>query len=94
MTAFRIVDTNSPHVRKILNDMEKFQPVGHSILNKTSIIKIMSCEDPQYDNELETMINAYQPNPHINQLNTITQSTSLITCFRLTLGDMADSQVS
>ncbi|XP_071549118.1 glutamate receptor ionotropic, kainate 2-like isoform X2 [Panulirus ornatus] len=39
MTAFRIVDTGSPHVRTILRDMEKFQPVGHSILNKSSIIK-------------------------------------------------------
>ncbi|XP_069959651.1 glutamate receptor ionotropic, kainate 2 isoform X4 [Cherax quadricarinatus] len=39
MTAFRIVDTSNSHVRKILHDMEKFQPFGHSILNKSSIIK-------------------------------------------------------
>ncbi|XP_050706262.1 glutamate receptor ionotropic, kainate 2-like [Eriocheir sinensis] len=40
MTAFRIVDTANRQVLKILKDMEKFQPIGHSILNKTSIIKL------------------------------------------------------
>ncbi|XP_069180620.1 glutamate receptor ionotropic, kainate 2 [Procambarus clarkii] len=39
MTAFRIVDTSNSQVLKILRDMEKFQPIGHSILNKSSIIK-------------------------------------------------------
>ncbi|XP_063880682.1 glutamate receptor ionotropic, kainate 2-like isoform X2 [Scylla paramamosain] len=39
MTAFRIVDTANRQVLRILQDMEKFQPIGHSILNKTSIIK-------------------------------------------------------
>ncbi|KAL7636661.1 UNVERIFIED_CONTAM: hypothetical protein RMT77_012408 [Armadillidium vulgare] len=39
MTAFRIVDASSPNVLKTLEDMEKFQPIGHSILFKPSVIK-------------------------------------------------------
>ncbi|XP_042867558.1 glutamate receptor ionotropic, kainate 2-like [Penaeus japonicus] len=39
MTAFRVVDTSNVHVRRTLRDMEKFQPIGHSILNKSTIIK-------------------------------------------------------
>ncbi|CAL4124820.1 unnamed protein product, partial [Meganyctiphanes norvegica] len=39
MTAFRIVDTDNLNVRRTLRDMERFQPIGHSILNKSSIIK-------------------------------------------------------
>lgn len=39
MTAFRIVDAEDVNVREILKDMEKFQPVGHSLLNKSSIIQ-------------------------------------------------------
>ncbi|XP_067008296.2 glutamate receptor ionotropic, kainate 2 [Anabrus simplex] len=39
MTAFRIVDAEDVGVREILKDMERFQPVGHSILNKSSIIQ-------------------------------------------------------
>lgn len=39
MTAFRVVDTGNIHVRRTLRDMEKFQPIGHSILNKSTIIK-------------------------------------------------------
>jgi len=40
MTAFRIVDAEDVGVREILKDMEKFQPVGHSILNKSHIIQV------------------------------------------------------
>ncbi|XP_059470905.1 glutamate receptor ionotropic, kainate 2-like isoform X3 [Neocloeon triangulifer] len=39
MTAFRIVDAEDVGVREILRDMERFQPVGHSILNKSRIIQ-------------------------------------------------------
>jgi ionotropic kainate glutamate receptor 2 len=40
MTAFRIVDAENVGVREILKDMERFQPVGHSILNKSLIIQV------------------------------------------------------
>jgi hypothetical protein len=43
MTAFRIVDAEDVGVREILKDMEKFQPVGHSILNKSHIIQVGFC---------------------------------------------------
>ena len=43
MTAFRIVDAEDVGVREILKDMEKFQPVGHSILNKSHIIQVGYC---------------------------------------------------
>ena len=43
MTAFRIVDAEDVAVREILKDMEKFQPVGHSILNKSHIIQVGYC---------------------------------------------------
>ncbi|XP_068222545.1 glutamate receptor ionotropic, kainate 2-like [Palaemon carinicauda] len=39
MTAFRLVDTDNGHVKRTLKDMEKFQPIGHSILNKSTIIQ-------------------------------------------------------
>uniref|UniRef100_T1JJ21 Glutamate receptor ionotropic, kainate 2 n=1 Tax=Strigamia maritima TaxID=126957 RepID=T1JJ21_STRMM len=39
MTAFRIVDFEHPLVRQILGDMEKFQPKGHQIVNKMSVIE-------------------------------------------------------
>ena len=44
MTAFRIVDTSNPVVQKILTDMEKFQPIGSSILNKSSVIKVKNVD--------------------------------------------------
>jgi ionotropic kainate glutamate receptor 2 len=40
MTAFRIVDAEDVGVREILKDMERFQPVGHSILNKSHVIQV------------------------------------------------------
>lgn len=44
MTAFRIVDAEDVGVREILKDMERFQPVGHSILNKSRIIQVEMIE--------------------------------------------------
>lgn len=39
MTAYRMVDAEHPTVKSILRDMEKFQPIGQYILNKTNVIK-------------------------------------------------------
>ncbi|KAI9565746.1 hypothetical protein GHT06_009538 [Daphnia sinensis] len=39
ISAFRIVDADSNFTRHQLRDMEKFQPVGQSILNKSNIIQ-------------------------------------------------------
>lgn len=40
MTAFRIVDSTNTMVRHILSDIERFQPSGYSILNKTYVIQV------------------------------------------------------
>lgn len=40
MTAFRMVDSEHPSVRTILRDIEKYQPKGHPILNKTNVIQV------------------------------------------------------
>jgi ionotropic kainate glutamate receptor 2 len=40
MTAFRMVDIEHPSVKLILKDMEKFQPMGQHILNKTNVINV------------------------------------------------------
>jgi ionotropic kainate glutamate receptor 2 len=37
MTAFRMVDADDLGVREILKDMEKFQPYGHTLVNKSKI---------------------------------------------------------
>ncbi|CAH2002859.1 unnamed protein product [Acanthoscelides obtectus] len=39
ITAFRIVDMDHPKVREILNIMEKFQPIGHILFNKSGVIQ-------------------------------------------------------
>ncbi|XP_048513712.1 glutamate receptor ionotropic, kainate 2 isoform X7 [Athalia rosae] len=39
MTAFRLVDVEEPRVAEVLRQMERFQPVGHAILNKTGVIQ-------------------------------------------------------
>ncbi|XP_034937984.1 glutamate receptor ionotropic, kainate 2 [Chelonus insularis] len=39
MTAFRLVDLEDPKVIEILKQMERFQPIGHAILNRTGIIQ-------------------------------------------------------
>ncbi|RWS04230.1 glutamate receptor ionotropic: kainate 2-like protein [Dinothrombium tinctorium] len=40
MTAYRMVDSDSDYVKKLLKEMEKFQSVGQFILNKTNIITL------------------------------------------------------
>lgn len=40
ITAFRIVDVDHSKVKETLEVMEKFQPMGHAILNKTGIIQV------------------------------------------------------
>ncbi|KAF8792744.1 Glutamate receptor ionotropic like protein [Argiope bruennichi] len=39
MTAYRLIDTEHCSVKKTLKDMEKFQSIGHHIINKTNVIK-------------------------------------------------------
>ncbi len=38
MTAFRLVDSQSEHVRSILSEMENKSPIGKAILNRTQLI--------------------------------------------------------
>ncbi|XP_035212026.1 glutamate receptor ionotropic, kainate 2-like [Stegodyphus dumicola] len=40
MTSFRMTDNDQRIVRQALKEMEKFQPVGQHILNRTNIIKV------------------------------------------------------
>ncbi|XP_071455838.1 glutamate receptor ionotropic, kainate 1-like [Hetaerina americana] len=39
ITAFRLVDVEEPRVADALRQMERFQPIGHSILNKSGVIQ-------------------------------------------------------
>ncbi|CAH1132881.1 unnamed protein product [Ceutorhynchus assimilis] len=39
ITAFRLVDVEHSKVKEILTTMEKFQPIGHAILNRSGIIQ-------------------------------------------------------
>ncbi|XP_076226570.1 glutamate receptor ionotropic, kainate 2 isoform X2 [Nomia melanderi] len=39
MTAFRLVDLEEPKVAEVLRQMERFQPIGPAILNKTGVIQ-------------------------------------------------------
>ncbi|XP_028981864.1 glutamate receptor ionotropic, kainate 2 [Diachasma alloeum] len=39
MTAFRLVDLEEPRIAEVLRQMERFQPIGHAILNRTGIIQ-------------------------------------------------------
>ncbi|XP_046667621.1 LOW QUALITY PROTEIN: glutamate receptor ionotropic, kainate 2-like [Homalodisca vitripennis] len=39
ITAFRVVDVEDPKVADTLEQMERFQPIGHTILNRTGIIQ-------------------------------------------------------
>ena len=41
ITAFRLVDIEDPRVSGVLDQMEKFQPIGHAILNKSGIIQVI-----------------------------------------------------
>jgi hypothetical protein len=40
ITAFRLVDADDVGVRSILRDMERYQPAGNTILNKSRIIQV------------------------------------------------------
>lgn len=40
MTAFRLVDSNNAQVRSVLHDIEKFQPIGQQILNRSNVIEV------------------------------------------------------
>ncbi|CAG5107959.1 Similar to GRIK1: Glutamate receptor ionotropic [Cotesia congregata] len=40
ITAFRLVDADDAAVRGILRDMERFQPSGNTILNKSHVIQV------------------------------------------------------
>lgn len=40
MTAFRLVDLEETKVAETLRQMERFQPIGHAILNKTGVIQV------------------------------------------------------
>ncbi|CAB0008629.1 unnamed protein product [Nesidiocoris tenuis] len=40
MTAFRLVDVENEKVSNLLHQMERFQPIGHAILNRSGIIKV------------------------------------------------------
>lgn len=40
ITAFRIVDVEHPKVKEALEVMEKFQPIGYAILNRSGIIQV------------------------------------------------------
>lgn len=40
MTAFRLVDLEEPKVADVLRQMERFQPIGHGILNRTGVIQV------------------------------------------------------
>lgn len=39
ITAFRLVDADDVGVRSVLRDMERFQPAGNTILNKSRVIQ-------------------------------------------------------
>lgn len=40
ITAFRLVDVEDRRVTEKLAQMEKFQPIGHDILNRSGIIQV------------------------------------------------------
>lgn len=40
ITAFRLIDADDVDVRSILKDMERYQPAGNTILNKSRIIQV------------------------------------------------------
>lgn len=43
ITAFRIVDVENAKVRESLDVMEKFQPIGNAILNRSGVIQVKLC---------------------------------------------------
>jgi ionotropic kainate glutamate receptor 2 len=40
ITAFRLVDVEDARVVKMLDQMERFQPIGHVILNRSGVIQV------------------------------------------------------
>ncbi|EGI60905.1 Glutamate receptor, ionotropic kainate 1 [Acromyrmex echinatior] len=57
ITAFRLVDADDVvSVRSILRDMERYQPSGNTILNKSRIIQVSTHESSVYRNSCSTHI--------------------------------------
>ena len=54
ITAFRLVDADDVGVRSILRDMERYQPSGNTILNKSRIIQVSTHESSVYRNSCST----------------------------------------
>jgi ionotropic kainate glutamate receptor 2 len=44
ITAFRLVDLEDSRVLETLDQMERFQPIGHAILNRSGIIQVSICD--------------------------------------------------
>lgn len=40
MTAYRLVDADHPFVRLIMRDIEKFQPAGQNVFDKSNVIQV------------------------------------------------------
>ena len=47
ITAFRLVDVEDARVLETLDQMERFQPIGHAILNRSGVIQV-SIYDNRY----------------------------------------------
>jgi len=56
ITAFRLVDADDVGVRSILRDMERYQPSGNTILNKSRIIQVSTHESSVCGNACTTRI--------------------------------------
>ena len=50
ISAFRIVDAGSNVTRQLLRDMEKFQPIGQSILNRSNVIQVSAVDKFNFTN--------------------------------------------
>lgn len=48
ISAFRLVNSESNYTRNLLRDMEEFQPIGQSILNKTNIIQVGKADQARH----------------------------------------------
>ena len=45
ITAFRLVDVEDARVLETLDQMERFQPIGHAILNRSGVIQVSICDN-------------------------------------------------
>jgi len=45
ITAFRLVDVEDARVMETLDQMERFQPIGHAILNRSGVIQVSICDN-------------------------------------------------